>query len=504
MTLKFPLLASLAVILIAGATVPCAAQTPVRTKAAATQEEIRLLTARADSALQLGRLDNLVLFAPRHFSRAQSAFDEARSLQDRERDRNLIRIKLQLCLDEAAAARDVAVDARREFQTLVAARSAAQTEGAPDHSPDAWRRAEEKLRGLFREFERNPKFSGAAEAEQITGIYLAARRDALRVRILGTARERLAQMDKKGGAKNVPALVLRTEQAISRAEAAIAQENLDLARVEAAAAARAANHALALMDYIDAARRQKPEWEHALLPYDDLLQEVAGWLGGSLDFSRGGLVTRNQFQELIRLREDSLREALADQSEQQRALEQSLADAQTSLSQAQDRIAQLERRLGTVETERTTAREALQQKSELADRVERAQLLFKPGEAVVQQTAEGYVMIRVQGIQFGSGATNLTRTHQTLLNKVVEAVALFPGAAVRVDGHTDADGGDRQNLELSEKRAEAVAEYLAAQMPKAGEIQFTGFGESKPIADNNTREGKARNRRIEILLANFR
>lgn len=460
--------------------------------------------ARADSSLQQGRLDNLPLFSPRHFSRAKSAYDEARSLLDRDRDRSLIRIKLLLCLDETAAARDVAVDARQHFQAIVAARNAAHTEGAEDHSPDAWQRAEEKFRGLLREYERNPKTKSASEAESITGIYLAARRDALRTRILGTARQRLTQVDKKGGAKNVPALALRTEQAISRAEAAIAQENLELARTEAAAALRSANHALALMDYIDAARRQKPEWEHALLPYDDLLQDIAAQLGGSLDFSRGGLVTRNQFTNLLRLREDSLREALADKDELLRALEQSLADAQTSLSQAQDRIGQMDRRLGTIESERTTARETLQQKSELADRVERAQLLFKPGEAVVQQTAEGHVMIRMQGIHFASGATNLARSHHTLLNKVVEAIALFPGATIRVDGHTDSDGGEKLNLELSEKRAEAVAEYLAEKMPKSGEIQFTGFGESKSIADNNSREGKARNRRIEILLANFR
>lgn len=74
------------------------------------------------------------------------------------------------------------------------------------------------------------------------------------------------------------------------------------------------------------------------------------------------------------------------------------------------------------------------------------------------------------------------------------------GATVQIDGHTDSTGSAEHNLELSTRRAQAVAEYLSAQGVPEGMIDIRGFGESRPTASNDTEEGRRRNRRVEILI----
>jgi outer membrane protein OmpA-like peptidoglycan-associated protein len=72
----------------------------------------------------------------------------------------------------------------------------------------------------------------------------------------------------------------------------------------------------------------------------------------------------------------------------------------------------------------------------------------------------------------------------------------FPEVPILIEGHTDSDGGEESNLELSRKRAEAVVNYLVDNGADPARFEVRGHGESQPIADNETAEGKAQNRRI--------
>ena len=70
-----------------------------------------------------------------------------------------------------------------------------------------------------------------------------------------------------------------------------------------------------------------------------------------------------------------------------------------------------------------------------------------------------------------------------------------------IEGHTDSFGGDKANLDLSQRRADAVMQYLLANMDiERSRIFSMGYGESKPIANNETKEGRAQNRRIDLKL----
>ena len=111
------------------------------------------------------------------------------------------------------------------------------------------------------------------------------------------------------------------------------------------------------------------------------------------------------------------------------------------------------------------------------------------------------VIIRLYGLTFPVGKAEIAAEYYPLLGSVQDAVNLFDNAQVIIEGHTDAQGGDKINQELSEKRASAVREYLLVSMDiDQSRIANTGYGESRPIANNETPEGRQKNRRIDVVI----
>jgi len=85
-------------------------------------------------------------------------------------------------------------------------------------------------------------------------------------------------------------------------------------------------------------------------------------------------------------------------------------------------------------------------------------------------------------------------------DRLVETALRCPAANIEIAGHTDADGEDGFNQMLSEKRAQAVADYLVKAGLPASQFTATGYGSTQPVASNDTDEGKAQNRRIDFLV----
>ena len=104
--------------------------------------------------------------------------------------------------------------------------------------------------------------------------------------------------------------------------------------------------------------------------------------------------------------------------------------------------------------------------------------------------------IQDHGSVFDTGSATLRPESGGYLAQVVEMMEQHPDLRLEVQGHTDADGSDATNQSLSERRAAAVAAYLAGQGIDRERMTTVGFGESQPAASNTTAEGKAQNRRV--------
>ncbi len=107
----------------------------------------------------------------------------------------------------------------------------------------------------------------------------------------------------------------------------------------------------------------------------------------------------------------------------------------------------------------------------------------------------------IGGVQFATGTANLNAKAKESLAKFAGVVASYPSLKFNVEGHTDNTGSPERNKELSLKRALAVRDYLIGQGIAASSTDVAGLGSSTPIGDETTADGRARNRRVEIVVS---
>ena len=104
-----------------------------------------------------------------------------------------------------------------------------------------------------------------------------------------------------------------------------------------------------------------------------------------------------------------------------------------------------------------------------------------------------------KGINFKTGSAKLTKSSYGTLDDIADLMIKIPEANLEVQGHTDNKGSEKKNLKLSESRAAAVVNYLAKKGVAKDRLRATGYGSSKPIADNTEASGRAQNRRVELV-----
>lgn len=112
----------------------------------------------------------------------------------------------------------------------------------------------------------------------------------------------------------------------------------------------------------------------------------------------------------------------------------------------------------------------------------------------------GDSLIVLDDLLFELNSAKLRDRHLGRLDTLCRFLVSHPTIRVSVAGHTDNTGAERHNVTLSTNRAQGVADYISNHGVSYDRITFEGFGSSRPVADNNTAEGRQRNRRVEILL----
>ncbi|NHF60017.1 OmpA family protein [Flavobacteriaceae bacterium TP-CH-4] len=104
------------------------------------------------------------------------------------------------------------------------------------------------------------------------------------------------------------------------------------------------------------------------------------------------------------------------------------------------------------------------------------------------------------GVYFDTNKSNVKGTSAATLDKLAGIFQEYPNSYILVEGHTDSAGPEDYNMNLSRQRAESVTDYLVAKGISKGRFTTKWYGETQPIADNTTKEGKAQNRRVELAI----
>jgi len=271
-------------------------------------------------------------------------------------------------------------------------------------------------------------------------------------------------------------------------------------------------HLQSAATFVARMRKQKSGMEAMLGRFDQALHELGALYGVVPDPTLSGTPAARDLLDKLN-RSNLARQILVDSLTvtnrrlneivgTRLAYQDSLITAlKVEVSSLRQKLWETELRVGVAEADRSAAESVLTRKQQRDEAIADLRSSFGADEGEILLTPEGTIVMRVFGISFGVGSADLKTGQQALIAKIVAAVRLFPGAQIGVEGHTDDTGSRDANLRLSRRRAETVARILEQEMGQEnGSITTSGFGPDRPLAPNSTVAGRARNRRIDVII----
>ena len=130
----------------------------------------------------------------------------------------------------------------------------------------------------------------------------------------------------------------------------------------------------------------------------------------------------------------------------------------------------------------------------------RAPLVGSTKYAALSCQVEFNRLLKLEKIQFEKGVSELQKNNTNLFNNIAKAASYCPDQVIFINGYTDTNGSAKANQALSQQRAEAVMNQLVSLGLNPERLMAEGYGEVRPIASNETEEGRAKNRRIELII----
>ncbi|HLT90297.1 MAG TPA: OmpA family protein [Woeseiaceae bacterium] len=458
----------------------------------AAQNELRETFLKdAEEALAQADREHASLLAPEHYQRGMKAFRAAEDGLERGRNIEWVRDKAREATVEFLEAAEKARQAQDVLAQVMKSRQDAANARAPELAPKLWQDAQREFGNAIRELERGDRRGAERKKAEATTLYREAELVAIKDQYLSETRRLLEAAQRARVDRYAPITLNKARQLLAEAEQELNQNryDTDLPRSLAQQANYEAKHALYLSEVVRKVRDNDLTIEQLILSWEEPLQRVADaadivpHLEAGPDRLQGELVAfvQNLREEHAELRQEAEanRIRIADMAEEIRALDE---------------------RLGGATAERAALVKRLEAQERIKEQFEKVEKMFTREEARVLREGDN-IILRLVGLTFDSGKAEIKQEAFDLLAKVERAIDVFPGSELIIEGHTDSYGSDEMNQRLSQSRAESVQQYMinAMRIPSYRLIA-TGYGETQPIANNETASGRAQNRRIDIVI----
>lgn len=461
--------------------------------AAATLAEPYLdeLLAAAEASQAAASAMNAQLLAPQNYQNGTDELGRARremqAGQSTERVGDRL-IRASGSFDKAIAAVNTA---RSIFNEALTQRQAAEIAKAPKLATTIWAETEKDLRKAARALERGrqmPALDGAAQAA--TG-YSEAELAAIKATVGGEARRLVSKAEQLRADRYTPLTINRARGLLVEAEQKLEANRyaIDQPRVLAQQSIDATRLAIYLLESVRQVQDKRLSVEEILLDWQKRLRRITS----AAEMQDSAANTPDQTADKVVKRIEELRAS-------EILLGEDLSNAQQYIASLEEEIRVLDERLGGTMAARDAAVLRLEAQARAQEQYDQVKNLFDDNQALVVVESDT-IVLHLVGLQFAGGSAALDTSNELLLNKLTRAIAIFPRCDVVVEGHTDSTGSDAMNLRLSQARADAVMNFLIADKNIPGyRIRAVGYGDSRPIANNENKEGRDRNRRIDLLI----
>nr|WP_136249453.1 OmpA family protein [Ningiella ruwaisensis] len=439
----------------------------------------------ANLLIQKANAENLAFFAPEQMKEATRAYGTA--LKDAKSGKDNATAAANEAVSRIKAARQQSEKARYIFEDVLSAREKALNVNASTVSPEDFADAEADFSEAIAQLEQGQEARAVRDIEAIKNQYLAIELGALKKNMLSFAQKAVQDAEKNDLDDIAPRTVAKAKD-----ELKLALDTLEVNRTDTAKANIHSNRAIWLVNQAQGIADIHAIFENAdfdeeqkILWYQEQLSAVVSPINQEVQFN-------NTNKEVVA----NLREQIAALASDNSVLTAQLTETQNRESKlAQDNADAL------MQAQLLREQEIAKEKADAA-RFVAVQSMFTDKEATVYRQGDN-VLIRAHGFSFKSGASEIESSNFVMLNKITDAINRFPNATVVVSGHTDSIGSNELNKALSTSRAEVVANFITQVSEIApNRVSFTGHGKDKPVATNETPEGRAENRRVEILINN--
>lgn len=456
------------------------------------QDELRKTFFKdADVAKAAAEAVDAKLLAPRNYENGMAEYADAEDALARGRNIETVRSHAASATQAFRTATTAAELARVKLAQVMKSRQDAANARAPELSPEIWVEAQRKFADAIRLLERGDLKTTSRREIEATALYRDAELIAIKAQYLSETRRLLADADRARVGRFAPITLGEAKQLLADAERELNENryDTDLPRSLARQANYEAKHAIYLSEIVRRVRDKELTPEQLVLEWEASFRNVAGAADVQPDMEDGPERLTAALVAYI----DSVRV-------ENQALKQEQTENETRLAEMEEEMATLDERLGGATAERAALIQRLEAQARVKQQFEQVEKMFTPAEARVFREGNN-IILRMVGLTFDSGDARIGPQSFPLLAKVEKAIDVFPRSELIIEGHTDSFGGDDSNQKLSQQRAESVQQYMinAMRIPTYRLIA-TGYGETRPIASNETESGRQHNRRIDIVI----
>ena len=440
----------------------------------ATAQDLRSTLFKNTDALRDKALEvHADVLSPKNFAAAESAYKKAEKQVDRGRADKATK-ELKKVDSSLAKAMEASKLAQVTLRDSIKFRNLAVDAEAEQYEPELWNKAESTFRGAATWLEAGNVKKAQKASTKALNQYAEAELEAIKTAIVGEARKLIAEADQNGVERYAPITLSNSRALVVKAENDLNTDRYSTAEpgVLAARAEYEARHASYLASQARALKSGEITSEQLILEWETPLRDVATALEVSNDMSAGY--------------------AEAGSAAQSKATQ--LIGRNGELTA---RVSELEIALGGTEM-------LVEETERLQRQLAQVEDLFPTDQARVIREGNDLIL-RLVGLSFPTGQSHIQTKYFSMLTKVQDAIAIFPESTIVVEGHTDSQGADNKNVNLSQDRADSVREYLIANLGlPADRVSSIGYGKTSPIANNDTVNGRAQNRRIDVVILDAR
>jgi OOP family OmpA-OmpF porin len=430
------------------------------------------------------RKNQLNVLSPTWYAKAESSYLKAKNDLEKGKELSVVREYVNNAETQLRKAEEMAKISRTTLSELIEARNKARVAGATDLGKD-YVTAENRFLGLTQAIENNNLRYAQNNQKKLAGVFRELEIRAIKEKTIGEVHLLIEQAERSGAKKITPRSFAMAQEKLKEADEFITENpyDKDTMKKKADEALFMAKRLNPIMDQSRKIKSMEPE-------------QIALWMEETLYKTTRKLSAPDMRDQNFEVQVENILGSIGTLQSDHDFMIEKVNSQQEQMEVLNQRIALLDKqtRRGQAEKDRLAAEKQFNQQ------YNEVQRFFDRDEAEVYKQ-ENQLVIRLKAVKFPLGQSILMPGTYTLLSKVQRAIRTFGEPQVVVEGHTDSTGSDEVNEHLSQQRAEAVMEYLVANKTlPSDKIMAVGFGSVRPLASNETPEGRAINRRIDVII----